>query len=56
MKCPYLIKQVLQDIWANNEAGNNGKTIQALAQVHTDCIKEQCAAWRDSQCKYNAKK
>lgn len=57
MKCPYAIDQTVQinvNCYEYNENGNCVKHRQKLVEQHglMDCLKENCAAWRDGHCEY----
>lgn len=57
MKCPYNIDQTVQinvNRYDYDENGNCTKHRHKLVEQRTlaDCVKEDCAAWRDGHCEY----
>lgn len=66
MKCPYLIKQTTitcqgqpkiveyeaerSDIESTLLVGND--TTEIVIQSHTECLEEECGAWRESFCQH----
>lgn len=55
MKCPYITQTATGDTthYVYDEDGNVKTVVygQRTLEAHTDCIKEQCAAWEDGKCK-----
>lgn len=56
MKCPYAvnIQQYTQSMNGYDEDGNlvNESTMMVELHPFADCLKEECAAWRDGACGY----
>ena len=59
MKCPYAVDRhsVIQTNFEYNE--ENGaetfrQTVEHNTAAFTDCLQENCGAWRDGRCRYNA--
>ena len=57
MKCPYTIDQTAQTNVNQYEYNENGACIlhrHILIEQHDlmDCLKEECAAWKNGRCEY----
>lgn len=57
MKCPYTVDQTVQinvNLYTFDESGNCTKHRHELVEQRDlmDCLREECAAWRDGRCEY----
>lgn len=57
MKCPYIIKIVAQQNQNHDEYDENGYNIfhrheLVESKMMMDCLKAECAAWKNDQCFY----
>lgn len=57
MKCPYTIFDIVQtnvNEFVYDESGNCIRQTHRLAEQKDlmDCLREECAAWRDGRCEY----
>lgn len=58
MKCPYAVDRhrVLQTSIDYDEEGVEvgSQTVEHNTAEFTNCLQENCGAWRDGRCRYNA--
>lgn len=57
MKCPYVVNCIIstQSTFEYDEAGQHSvsTSVQQQKPIMCDCLKEECTAWKDSECHYN---